>query len=167
MHCNPVSIRLLLLSAVAAFVAPVSASATDYGSVVVHAKTTKLVDAYAYHHPAAYDEKVTQTTVLLADRPIAVKAITAAGGKLDAAVHDWLNKQKAVYWEAIFYPDGMYWSGDLVVPGVVTYGGAACTVAMTRNDAERAEGTCRSDNEAAKDDQQEGVYADVKFSVAF
>lgn len=166
MHCNPVFLRSCLLSA-AALAAPLSASSTEYGSIVVHAKEAKLVDAYAYHHPASYDANETQTTVLLVDRPIDVKAIKAAGGKLDAAAHAWLDKQKAAYWEAIFYADGTYWSGKVVAPGVLTYEGAACQVAMTRNDAVRAEGSCRSDDAAAKDNKEDGVYVDVKFSTAF
>lgn len=142
-----------------------SALAADPGSIVVKGKASTLSSAYAYHHPAAYDATVTQTTVVLSDKAIDVKKVKAAGGNFDKALHAWLDEAKAAYWEAIFYPDGTLWTANVVSPGVLLYGGAGCDVQMTRNDAKRVEGACHTADETQKDNHEDGIYVDVKFAL--
>ena len=142
-----------------------NATAASPGSIVVKGKTSTLTSAYAYHHPAPYDAKVMQTTVVLSDKAIDVKKVEAAGGDFDKALHASLDEAKAAYWEAIFYPDGTLWSGTVVSPGVLLYGGTGCDVQMTRNDAKRVEGACHTADETQKDNHEDGVYVDVKFAL--
>ncbi|TLY52737.1 MAG: hypothetical protein E6K53_03400 [Gammaproteobacteria bacterium] len=128
-------------------------------------KTTTFTSAYAYHHPASYDKDVIQSTILLSDKAIDVKKIKAAGGDFDKALHAWLDEGKVAYWEAIFYPDGEYWSGQAISPGVYAfYNRIGCKLTMTRNDAKGIEGACRTEDEKEKENHDGGLYVDIKFA---
>jgi hypothetical protein len=147
---------------------PTIGMAAGPGMMVVHGKATTFTDAYAYHHPASYDKNVTQATIILTDKKIDAAKLKAAGGDFDKAVHDWLDQAKVAYWEVIFYPDGTLWMGNVSSPGVFSsYGSAGCAIQMTRNDAQRAEGSCRTEDEKQKDDKDDGVYVDAKFALDF
>lgn len=140
------------------------AAAAGPGSMVVHGKTTVFTNAYAFHHPASYDKDVIQTTILLSEKAVDIGKIKAAGGDL-AKVAAWFDDNKIAYWQATFYPDGTFWSGDLFSPGELHYGGIGCDLEMTRNDAKRVEGSCRTKDEKEKEDKKEGLYVDVKFAL--
>ena len=144
--------------------ASVCSAAAGPGSMVVHGKTSVFTNAYAYRHPASYDKDVVQTTILLSEKAIDMSKIKGMGGDL-YKVHAWFDDNKIAYWQATFYPDGTFWSGDLISPGELQYAGIGCDLDMTRNDAQRVEGSCRTKDEAQKEDKKEGLYVNVKFAV--
>lgn len=143
-------------------------AAAGPGSMVVHGKTVTFTNAYAHHHPASYDKDVIQSTIALSDKAIDMKKIKAEGGDFLRNLDNWLEDNKAAYWQATFYPDGEYWTGSLRLPGELQLINAIhCNLEMTRNDAQRIEGSCRTKDEKEKDDKKEGVYVDVKFAIGF
>ena len=145
-----------------------SDAAPNLGTMVVNGKTTTFSNAYAFHHPASHDKSVIQTAIVLSDKAIDSNKIKAEGGDFESALRAWLDDHKVAYWEVILDPDGTVFTGAAVSPGVMeNYGTVGCKVEMTRNDAKRAEGSCRTDDEKEKEKREDGLYVDVKFAVDF
>lgn len=142
-----------VFGALALAFASASALAAGSGTIAMEGKTTQARDAYAYRHPASYDPAVTMTTIVVCDRAIDARKV-GEGADRDKAVHDWLQQAKAVYWEAIFYPDGTLWTTNAVWPDVLTInaGGSAHNLTMTRNDVKRIEGAYLDPDQTNKDD---------------
>ena len=145
-----------------ALLASASALASGSGTIVMKGKTAQIKDAYAYHHPASYDPAETMTTIVLCDRAIDIKKVSA-GPDRDKAMHDWLAETKAVYWEVVLYQDGTLWMTNVDMPGVYSILGSTArhNFQTTQNNAKRVEGAYVDPDDKDKENMEEAAFANA------
>jgi len=156
-----VAIARAALLAITLF-ASASALASGSGTITMMGKTAQIKDAYAYHHPASYDPAETMTTIVLCDRAIDTKKVSA-GPDRDKAMHDWLAETKAVYWEVVLYQDGTLWMTNVAMPGVYSILGSSSrhNFSTTQNDAKRVEGSYVDPDDKDKENMEDAAFANA------
>lgn len=141
--------------------ASATAMADGGGSYFESGKETKLVDAYAFHMDDPFEKGKQITRIVFSDRDIDENALNNASDR-DDAIGDQLRG--GLHIELNLDANGEMQNLNVMAPGSSgsTSGSGWYTLDIKRNDAQRVEGSFRSNDESEK---ANGRYYELNFAL--